>query len=96
MSQFKFVNSNRGKAGIIFQNYFYTERKTLKSCEVIFMCPKKNCYASIKIDENRRTVLEIRGEHTHLKLTESEIEKHEVSQIKNYKLITFFFFKITL
>lgn len=78
MSQFKFVNSNRGKAGIIIQNYFYTERKTLKSCEVIFMCPKKNCYASIKINENRRTVLEIRGEHTHLKLTESEIEKHEV------------------
>ncbi|KAF0736106.1 MULE domain-containing protein, partial [Aphis craccivora] len=74
MRQFKFVNSNRGKADIIFQNYFYTERKTLKSCE----CPKKNCYASIKIDENRRTVLEIHGEHTHLKLTESEIEKHEI------------------
>jgi len=52
---------------------------------------KKNCYASIKIDEYRRTVLEIRGEHTHLKLTDSEIEKHEVSLIKNYKLILIFF-----
>ncbi|XP_015379996.1 PREDICTED: uncharacterized protein LOC107173816 [Diuraphis noxia] len=78
MSQFKFVNSNREKAVIIFQNYFYTERKTLKSCEIIFMCQKKNCYASIKIDEHRRTVLEIRGEHTHIKLTDSEIENHEI------------------
>jgi len=54
MSQFKFVNSNRGKAGIIFQNYFYTERKTLRSCEVIFMCPKKTVmpqYKLTKIEE---------------------------------------------
>lgn len=81
MSQLKFVDSNRGKAATIFQKYFYTERKTLKSCEIIFMCPKKDCYASIKIDEHRSTVLEIRGEHTHLQLTDLEVEKHEVSQI---------------
>ncbi|XP_029348043.1 uncharacterized protein LOC115034757 [Acyrthosiphon pisum] len=78
MSKLLFINSNRGKAAAIFQKYFYTERKILKNGEIIFMCPKKDCYASIKIDEHRRTVLEIRGEHTrHLQLTDSEIEKHE-------------------
>jgi len=75
----KFVNSNREKAAAIFQKYFYTERKSLKNGEIIFICPKKNCYASIKIDEHRSTVLEIRGEHKHLQLTDLEVEKHEVS-----------------
>ncbi|CAI6350948.1 unnamed protein product [Macrosiphum euphorbiae] len=43
------------------------------------MCPKKDFYASLKNYEHRRTVLEIRGEHTrHLQLTDSEIEKHEI------------------
>ncbi|XP_003245437.2 uncharacterized protein LOC100570428 isoform X2 [Acyrthosiphon pisum] len=49
---------------------------------------KKICYASIEIDEHRRTVLEIHGEHkNHFQLTDLEIEKHEVSPNKNYKLI---------
>lgn len=34
-------------------------------------------------------MLEIRGEYTHLKLTNSEVEKHEVSQIKNLCLLIF-------
>lgn len=41
MSQLKFINSSRGKVGIILQNDFYTERKALKSCEIICMCLKK-------------------------------------------------------
>ena len=66
MSQLQFINSNRGKAAAIFQKYFYTERKILKNGEIIFMCPKKDCYASIKIDEHRRMVLEIGTWRTHM------------------------------
>lgn len=92
MSQLKFLNSNRGKAAVIFQMFFYTEKKTLNNCTVIFMCPKKNCYASIQIDEHRTMVLEIRGQHTHFQLTNSEVEKHEVSQINNY-ILKYYFIK---
>jgi len=62
MSKLKFVSSNRGKSAAIFQKYFYSERKTLKNSDIIFMCPKTNCYDSIKIDEHRRiAVLEIQA-----------------------------------
>lgn len=54
------------------------------------MCPKKECYASSKIDEHWSMVLDIYGQHIHLQLADSEVEKHEVSQIESYKLIGHF------
>lgn len=81
MSSLKIVQSKHGKPAIIYQRYFYTELKSLMSSDIIWMCPKKNCYASIRTNQNRCTVLEVRGEHKHTQLTDSEIEKYEVSII---------------
>ena len=66
--------------------FLYMERKTPKNRTVIFMCAKKDYYASMQIDKHKTAVLQVRGHLTHLQLMDSEVKKTEVSQIKNFTL----------
>ncbi|VVC35477.1 Hypothetical protein CINCED_3A006020 [Cinara cedri] len=81
MSCLKMVQSKRGKPAVIYQRYFYTQLKILNNHNIVFMCPKKNCYASIKTDPHLYSVIEQRGEHKEPQLTNLQIENYEIKNI---------------
>lgn len=78
MAEVLFVRSKRGNEAIIVDNYKYTRSKNLGSNDIIWMCPKKTCYASIKTN-NKIVISECRGKHKHESLTPYDVHKLKVS-----------------
>lgn len=91
MTAIRVVRSKRDAPAIIVQNYKYTRSKTLNSGDVIWMCPMKTCYASIKTND-QIVILESRGVHKHHSLSSYDIEKLEVS----FSLAQLYYNKIQL
>lgn len=78
MTTLHVVQSKRGAPAIIVHEYKYTKCNTLNKGDIIWKCPKKTCYASVKTDD-RPVLLESRGIHNHNSLSPSDIEKLKVS-----------------
>lgn len=55
----------------IHNNFRYWWRTSNKDLSVRYVCSEKNCYASIKIKDNK--VIKQSGKHYHDPLTDSEI-----------------------
>lgn len=78
MTEVHLVRSKRGNEAIIVDHFKYTRSKNLGSKDIIWMCPKKTCYASIKTN-NKLVISEFRGKHQHESLTLYDVHKLKVS-----------------
>lgn len=87
MTTLHVIQSKRGAPAIIVHEYMYTKCNELNTGDIIWKCPKKTCYASVKTND-RPELLESRGTHKHNPLSSSDIEKLKVSLSHNF----FFFF----
>jgi len=78
MTTLHVIKSKRGAPSIIVHDYKYTKCNTLNTGDIIWKCPKKTCYASVKTDD-RPVLLESRCSHNHYSLSPSDIKKFKVS-----------------
>ncbi|XP_060870098.1 uncharacterized protein LOC132944652 [Metopolophium dirhodum] len=86
MTTLHLIQSKRGAPAIIVHEYMYTKCNELNTGDIIWKCPKKTCYASVKTND-RPELLESRGTHKHDHLSSSDIEKLKIDVVLKRKAI---------